>query len=98
MLGPQVYRARGGKLHEPESKMKEFKFREETVKSAKELVSQKQQESQSIGRITLDSVQESVRDVKKEQANIKTKLNAIDDNLKMLMEIMGSRHPLVDRV
>ena len=92
----QVYRVQGGKM-DKKSKKRDFFFSENTVKSAKELVAVKQQQSQSLGRVTLENVREQIFDLKKEQNNIKTKLTSLEDKLKLVLEIMMSRQPTVDR-
>ena len=86
----------GGKM-DRKSKKRDFFFSENTVKSAKELVSVKQQQTQSLGRVTLENVREQIFDLKKEQNNIKTKLTSLEDKLKLVLEIMMSRQPTVDR-
>lgn len=93
-----MYRAKGGKLNEPEGKKRDFFFREDTVKAAKELVSLKQQQNQLVGKVTLENVRESIHDVKKDQVQVKNKLNQIEETLRGVLEIMASRRPVVERI
>ena len=81
-------------------KRKDYFLSESTVKSAKELIGLKQQQSDSLGRITLENVREWIMDVKKEQTALRNKLGSIEENVQTLLEILASRHmqPTVERI
>ena len=88
----QRYRVKG-------SNGKIFFLSEGTVKAMKELVSAKQQQMQSLGaKVSLENVDENILDLKREQAQIKSKLAAMEDNINTILEIMVSRNPVVERV
>ncbi len=86
----------GGNINE--EKKKAFFLSESTVKSAKDLVGMKLQQRQSMGKVTLDVVRDAISDVRKDNHALRSKLRGLEDNVKMLVEIMASRHPVVDRV
>lgn len=81
-------------------KPKYFYFTENTVKSAKELVALKQQRQQNsqLEQFTLESVGETVNELRREQYGIKQKLHSLEENVKMVLEVMLSRQPPVQRV
>lgn len=69
------------------------------MKAAKELVALKQQQNSQHGeKVTLENLGDDIRDVKREQAQLKAKLNHLDDNVKTILEIMVSRQPIVERL
>jgi hypothetical protein len=68
------------------------------VKAAKELVALKQQQNQSLGKVTLENIGDNIMDMKREQAQLKAKLVHLDDTVKTILEIMVSRQPMVERL
>ena len=71
---------------------------ENTVKATKELVAAKQQQSHDLGaKMTLAEVGSNLVELKKEQENLKIKLNGVEENIKTILDIMVSRNPKVDR-
>ena len=69
------------------------------MKSTKELVALKQQQSQVHGtKVTMEHLGDDILDIKREQSQLKAKLNHLDDNVKTILEIMASRQPVVERV
>ena len=92
----------GGSNSNKQRKLKEkyFFFSENTVKSAKELVTLKQQRQQvdGDGQFSLESVGENVNELRREQYGIKQKINALEENVKMVLEVMLSRQPTVQRI
>ena len=85
-------------MDEPEGKKTTFYFREDTVKSAKELISLKVQQGKSVGMVTLDTVTEDISDVMRELNNVKHKFNTMEEKIQTILEIMVSRHPQVERL
>lgn len=79
-------------------KKRDFFFSENTVKAAKELVVQKQQQNQSLGRVTLEGIREHILDMKKDQMATRQKLTTIEEQINTLYEVMLSRQPAVDRL
>ena len=54
---------------------------------------------QSLGaKVSLENVDENILDLKREQAQIKSKLAAMEENINTILEIMVSRNPVVERV
>ena len=49
-------------------------------------------------KITLDGVGADLIDVKKEHAGIKGRIGRIEESIELILEIMQSRRPTVDRV
>ena len=49
-------------------------------------------------KITLEQVGEDLIDMKKEQAGIKGRIGRIEESIELILEIMQSRRPTVDRV
>ncbi len=96
--GSRVYRVKGGKIGEEDAKKKDFFFQEATVKAAKELVYMQQQKSQSLGKVTLDTVRDNLMEVRREQASVKQKLSVLEESIRDLIEIMASRHAGVERI
>ena len=79
-------------------KPKELYLTENTVKATKELIAAKQQQSHDLGaKMTLAEVGNNLVDLKKEQANLKIKLNGVEENIKTILDIMVSRNPNVQR-
>ena len=69
------------------------------MKSTKELVALKQQQSQVHGtKVTMENLGDDILDIKREQSQLKAKLNHLDDNVKTILEIMARRQPVVERV
>ena len=94
----QIYHAKGGKENDEKMKTK-LTFSENTVKAAKELVALKQQQNASHGaKVTLENLGDDMVYLKREQAQLKSKLNHLDDNVKTILEIMASRQPTVERL
>ena len=58
----------------------------------------KEQQSAKHAKVTLDDLGADISDVKREQLQLKSKLNHLDDSMKTILEIMASRHPLVERI
>lgn len=95
----QVYKAKGKKGGA--DLKKEFHFSENTVKGAKEVVLHKQQQKDLYGtKATLEIVNDSISDLKKEQLQLKNKLGGLETNVKTILEIMISRHgqPMVEHI
>jgi len=90
-----VYLVKGGK--HGSNKMHDYYFKESTVKAAKELVSAKLQQNQSLERVTLETVRDSVGEVKREQTALKGKLADIEEKIQTVLEIMASRNAPVER-
>ena len=68
-------------------------------KAAKELVAMKQQQSKNRGnKVTLDNLGDDMNDLKREQSQLKSKLNHLHDNVNTILEIMASRQPIVERL
>ncbi|TRY68237.1 hypothetical protein TCAL_06841 [Tigriopus californicus] len=95
--GYKVYRGQGGRMGKHEKK-RDFFFSENTVKAAKELVVQKQQQNQSLGRVTLEGLREHILDIKKDQMITRQKLASIEEQINTLYEVMVSRQPALDRL
>lgn len=75
-----------------------FYLHESTVKAAKEVVMDRQAASRNEGEsVTLDMVGEGVEDMKREQGQLKVRIARIEESLELIMEIMQSRRPAVDR-
>jgi len=75
-----------------------FYLHESTVKAAKEVVMDRQAASRNEGEsVTLDMVGEGVEDMKREQGQLKVRIARIEESLDLIMEIMQSRRPAVDR-
>ena len=49
-------------------------------------------------KITLEGVGEDINDLKKEQAGIKGRITRIEESVELILEIMQSRRPTVERV
>ena len=49
-------------------------------------------------KISLEGVGEDVNDMKKEQVGIKTRVANIEENIELILEIMQSRQPKVERL
>ena len=49
-------------------------------------------------KISLEGVGEDVNDMKKEQVGIKTRVANIEENIELILEIMQSRQPKVERI
>ena len=94
----QRYEVYGGKVGEDPENMKKFFLSENTVKAAKELVYSKQQHELSLENMTLEDVGEELIDMKKDITGVKAKISEMDENLKTILEIMMSRHGVVQRV
>ena len=74
-------------------------LKENTVKATKELVAAKQQQSHDLGaKMTLAEVGNNLVELKREQANLKNKLNSVEENIKTILDIMVSRNPKVERL
>ena len=74
-------------------------FSENTVKATKELVALKQQQSQVHGaKVTMENLADDINDIKREQSQLKGKLNDLDDNIRTILDIMASRQPKVERL
>ena len=95
----QVYHAKGGKVADGEKAKINVTFSENTVKAAKELVAMKQQQSKNHGtKVTLENLGDDIVDLKREQSQLKSKLNHLHDNVNTILEIMASRQPIVERI
>ena len=46
----------------------------------------------------MENLGDDILDIKREQSQLKAKLNHLDDNVKTILEIMASRQPVVERV
>ena len=80
-------------------KAKELYLTENTVKATKELIAAKQQQSHDLGaKMTLAEVGTNLVELKKEQENLKIKLNGVEENIKTILDIMVSRNPAVQRL
>lgn len=63
------------------------------------MIALKQQQNQVHGaKVTLENLEEDILELKREQGQIKSKLNHLDDNVKTILEIMASRQPIVERI
>ena len=59
----------------------------------------KQQQSKNRGnKVTLDNLGDDMNDLKREQSQLKSKLNHLHDNVNTILEIMASRQPTVERL
>ena len=77
----------------------ELFLKENTVKATKELVAAKQQQSHDLGaKMTLAEVGNNLVELKREQANLRNKLNGVEENIKTILDIMVSRNPTVERI
>ena len=94
----QRYEVRGGKVGDDPENMKKFFLSENTVKAAKELVYSKQQHELSLENMTLEDVGEELIEMKRDIAGVKAKVGEMDENLKTILDIMMSRHGVVQRV
>ena len=80
-------------------KATELFLKENTVKATKELVAAKQQQSHDLGaKMTLAEVGNNLVELKREQANLRNKLNGVEENIKTILDIMVSRNPIVERL
>ena len=80
-------------------KATELFLKENTVKATKELVAAKQQQSHDLGaKMTLAEVGNNLVELKREQANLRNKLNGVEENIKTILDIMVSRNPTVERL
>jgi len=76
-----------------------FYLHENTVKAAKDIIMDRQANSHAQGeKITLEGVGEDLIDMKKEQVGIKSRIGRIEESIELILEIMQSRRPTVDRV
>ena len=48
--------------------------------------------------MTLAEVGNNLVELKREQANLKNKLNSVEENIKTILDIMVSRNPKVERL
>jgi len=93
----KVYKALGGKEHFEPKDGKTFYIKESTVKSAKELVALKQKQIQSLGNPTLETVSDTILELKRDFQLFKTRMGTQEDNINTILEIMVSRNPAVGR-
>ena len=99
----QVYRVQRRKhaddLSGKNKKQKYLYLTENTVKATKELIAAKQQQSHDLGaKMTLTEVGNNIVELKREQANLRSKLNGVEENIKTILDIMVSRNPAVQRI
>jgi hypothetical protein len=92
-------RRQADELKGKKQKARELYLTENTVKATKELVAAKQQQSHDLGaKMTLAEVGNNLVELKKEQENLKMKLNGVEENIKTILDIMISRNPTVQRL
>ena len=49
-------------------------------------------------QVTLETVRDSLHDVRREQASVKQKISVLEESIRDLIEIMASRNPPVERI
>ena len=95
--GFKVYRVEGHTKGSSEVQI--FFLNEGTVKAAKELVTVKNEQRQILGKkVSLNSVAQSINDLKKENAILHRKIEKIFDMMKRMQEIQISRNPIVEHI